>query len=37
MTDPIEKMQFEAETRQLLELLFHSLYSNNEVFLRELM
>ncbi len=31
-----QTMKFEAETRQLLDLMVHSLYSNKEVFLREL-
>ena len=31
-----EKMVFEAEVNQLLQLMIHSLYSNQEIFLREL-
>jgi molecular chaperone HtpG len=31
-----EKMGFQAEVRQLLRLMTHSLYSNREIFLREL-
>lgn len=31
-----EKMQFQAEVKQLLDIVVHSLYSNKEIFLREL-
>src|SRR5258708_7822757 len=32
----IESYQFQAETKQLLHLMIHSLYTQKEIFLREL-
>lgn len=32
----MEKMQFKAESKRLLDMMIHSIYSNKEIFLREL-
>jgi molecular chaperone HtpG len=36
MSETAERHEFQAEVRQLLDLMIHSLYSHREVFLREL-
>jgi molecular chaperone HtpG len=36
MTKPVETLEFQSEARELLQLMIHSIYSNKDIFVREL-
>ena len=36
MSSPVETLSFQTETKQVLDILIHALYSHKEIFLREL-
>jgi molecular chaperone HtpG len=36
VSNPTQTLEFQAEARQLLQLMVHSIYSNKDIFLREL-
>ena len=37
MVHDVEKREFKAETKKLLDIVAHSIYTDKEVFLRELL